>query len=296
MFSELIVWYLFFGGMSGGSYLAAYAFRILAKRRNLLPGAFVRGVWRWSLAISLGSLTVGVLCLLKDMARADRILTLFTSPSPSAIAFGSFALAIFSVFVIILLILSFKIVKSRYLPVVCIIEIVTTVLAFAVIFYTGIFLNGISAVPFWASLGIPLLFMFSSCSIGLAIVVVICAALPSRQVFLTTVMKGLLAIDFVIILLEVLSCVLLAWQSGGNQAAWASFSSLISGQYAYPFWLGFIALALCVPFVLEVFAFIRPRKRIVFYLFLSAAIVVGAFSLRYCVVNAGVHLSSYLLI
>lgn len=294
MFSDLITWYLFLGGLGSGAFLVYCATEVLAARAEdgwrYLSGMCQRPV----LVVSLGALLVGCVCLLKDMARTDQVLLVFTRINLTPLSIGALSLAgLMGCLVLLIVALYHR--RSRRSWVVPAVKGLGAVLSMVVMAYTGFFLFGIGAVPLWSSPALPVLFVLSSLSSGIAVVlmVVSCQVLYPKAV--ARQMAALLKVDGVLIALELICLAVMCFQLGGNEAARLSFESLMFGAYQIAFVGGFLVCGLAVPLALELAAPFLPKRSLVFYIFIGSFILVGAFFLRYCAINAGVHLSLFML-
>ena len=139
-------------------------------------------------------------------------------------------------------------------------DVVGAVLAVCVAAYTGVLLGDAGvAFPLWNMAVLPILFIVSAASTGIAATLLItrlvaadeAAALP--WLGKAGLVLPVLELALVIVLLAV------AGMAGGSAGAAgaASVANLVSGPYAVAFWLGFIVIGLAVPFVLE---FIEPPR------------------------------------
>lgn len=294
MFSDLITWYLFLGGLGSGAFLVYCVTEVLAARTEdgwrYLSNVCLRPV----LVVSLGALLVGCVCLLKDMARTEQVLLVFARVNLSPLSIGALSLTGLMV-CLVLLIMSLYHRRLRRSWAVPAAKALGVVLSLVVMTYTGFFLSGIAAVPLWTSPALPALFVLSSLSSGIAVVlmVVSCQVLYPKAV--ARQMAALLKADGVLIVLEVACLAVMYFQLGGSEAAQLSFESLVLGAYQIAFVGGFLVCGLALPLALELAAPFLPKRSLVFYIFVGSFILVGAFFLRYCAINAGVHLSLFML-
>ena len=91
MFNVLTTSYLFLGGTGAGALAVLCVLecaRVLRWRALAMPEEFFARAW----PVCAVTLATGMLCLLADLGRPDRLLGLLSSPTPSAMAAGSFAL------------------------------------------------------------------------------------------------------------------------------------------------------------------------------------------------------------
>lgn len=169
-------------------------------------------------------------------------------------------------------------------------DIVGAVLAVCVAAYTGVLLGDAGvAFPLWNMAVLPILFIVSAASTGIAVTLLItrlvaadeAAALP--WLGKAGLVLPVLELALVIVLLAV------AGMAGGSAGAAgaASVANLVSGPYAVAFWLGFIVIGLAVPFVLELMSH-RGSQSKALPMAGEACVLVGGFMLRYLVIMAAV--------
>lgn len=169
-------------------------------------------------------------------------------------------------------------------------DVVGAVLAVCVAAYTGVLLGDAGvAFPLWNMAVLPILFIVSAASTGIAVTLLItrlvaadeAAALP--WLGKAGLVLPVLELALVIVLLAV------AGMAGGSAGAAgaASVANLVSGPYAVAFWLGFIVIGLAVPFVLELMSH-RGSQSKALPMAGEACVLVGGFMLRYLVIMAAV--------
>lgn len=265
MFGALTICYLFFGGAGAGTLLVASVVDLAwAKEpfgasatgssadsarplRRIVARAFLAGF----LAVAFG-----VLCLLFDLGRIDRVEALFLSPTATYLTLGSFALAALLACSAFLVIARFFYLPDVGRRAVVAFEVAAVVLSLVVAAYTGMLLSSLQAVAFWDTPLVPVLFTLSSLSSG-------CAAL--------------LALG--------------SAQSSEAQAASRLFAG--AGNLALVWWVGFVGCGLVAPFALECAAEAASRRRgrrsQQVMALAGAFVLVGAFCLRLGIVDAGAH-------
>ncbi|MEF2593022.1 MAG: NrfD/PsrC family molybdoenzyme membrane anchor subunit, partial [Eggerthellaceae bacterium] len=169
-------------------------------------------------------------------------------------------------------------------------DIVGAVLAVCVAAYTGVLLGDAGvAFPLWNMAVLPILFIVSAASTGIAVTVLITRFVAADEVAALPwlgkagLVLPVLELALVIILLAVTGT------AGGSAAAAAAASvgNLVSGSYAVAFWLGFVVIGLAVPFVLELMSR-RGSQSKALPMAGEACVLVGGFMLRYLVIMAAV--------
>lgn len=89
MFNNLIVAYLFLGGMGAGSCCMLNVLGFATERAGIAS----RRLFGFGFLIASAVCTVGAFCLLADMRRPDEILILLTEPTLSVVSVGAYTLA-----------------------------------------------------------------------------------------------------------------------------------------------------------------------------------------------------------
>ncbi len=314
MFSTLVVCYLFLGGAGAGACLVLAVLGLLSprdqvavmtssrsKRRRAMmrvPNAY-RLLFVPGLIAALGTLIVGMIFLAVDLGRADRIVLLFIAPSASYITAGAWSLMLCAALSLLLLMVWMGLGRWRD-AVVRVMEVLVIVASIVVMVYTGLLLQSMPSVPLWNTPWLPVLFVLSSASCGIALVLGISVFSGAGQAF-HGVLKRLVVVDAVLVAAEgVVLALFLAMLAGtlpaesslidGTQmAASTSLQELIAGDYAYLFWSGFVLVGLLIPLVLDIVLARRARFLPGTILAVAACVLVGGFILRLCMVDAGVH-------
>lgn len=298
MFGELVVCYLFLGGAGAGACLVLSIMGVLVPRDRFSKGPvrsiFVsweyRKLFGFGFAFALVALVAGVLFLFVDLGRADRVLLLFTSPKVVHITIGAYAL-IFSILGATLQALIWtrmmQGVSVFFLRLLC---VLTAVLSLIVMAYTGLLLQSLRSVPLWHNIWLPMLFILSSLSCGMGLVMGASLLAGLGSVF-GSVLRRVAFFDGLVIVLEVLSTVafLLTTFSSASETAFLSGKELALGSNVGLFWVGFVLLGLVVPLALDYQLCSRQPIRPSSGLASVACVLTGGFVMRYCLVQAGVH-------
>ncbi|MBQ3385867.1 MAG: polysulfide reductase NrfD [Eggerthellaceae bacterium] len=297
MIGELAVFYLFLGGTGAGVFAVCALADLTFVRRAFGPAGHaqtpsVRPDVRtidYGFVVGLILLAVGIVCLIIDLGRADRVLALLLHPTFSVMSVGAYVLLLLlaaGAFLTLTALLYFP-ELSRSL--VSAVEIATVVLGVAAMAYTGILLATTGGVALWWSPFVPLLFSLSSTSAGIAVVLVV-GAFAEDTLRLSVLSRHLVKIDAIIIVLEVLCAAAFIWEStrDANPGTAAGLAILLHGEAALAWWLGFGVVGLAVPLIAEALH-VRlgmPSRRTL--AFAAVLVLVGAFCLRWSVVDAGV--------
>lgn len=169
-------------------------------------------------------------------------------------------------------------------------DIVGAVLAVCVAAYTGVLLGDAGvAFPLWNMAVLPILFIVSAASTGIAATLLITRLVAADE---AAALPWLGKAGLVLPVLElalVIALLAVAGMAGGSAGAAgaASVANLVSGPYAVAFWLGFVVIGLAVPFVLE-FMSHRGSQSKALPMAGEACVLVGGFMLRYLVIMAAV--------
>jgi formate-dependent nitrite reductase membrane component NrfD len=287
VFSQNVVWYLFFAG--AGSGLAFVVFCLDSFLRRWRPWFFgqYRALIVPGLLTSIALTLLGATFLFFDLGRPERILTFVTNPRPNALTIGTWSVLIFIILAALQLLVRLRLANAVPKPVHIAIRWTTAAAATSVMVYTGLLFQGLDALHFLASPLLPLLFVLSSLSCGIALLLLI-GFLRQPEGFslrpfvrLTRVHLPLLALELVVLVGYLLLMAL------GTQTAAASVTRLLSGDYSLVFWGGVIALGLALPFGMELVLHNRASwNSMAIY---ALACMGGALALRFCFLAAAAH-------
>ena len=163
--------------------------------------------------------------------------------------------------------------------------------------YTGVLLGAMPARPFWNSPVLALLFLVSSVSTGVAVILLARALLAGKTDRQYHESGYLLAVsDVMLIGFELMAILLFIMYAhltiGGVKEAMSVI--LFGGVLAAQFWIGVVAVGLFFPALVELYyviprllyqkAFAAPRG---IEIAVPIAVLIGGFMLRYVVVIAG---------
>lgn len=315
MFSMLVTCYLFFGGAGAGTLVVlcvlegvrAFPQPGLSFNGNVEGARMVRP-WvpgrrvvemqsmrrlpdelyerAWPLCFVL--IAAGMLCLMADVGRPDRVLNLLVSPHLSAMTVGAYALvaalALSAAFSARALLFSADSVPFRYFPLVGVPLGVVAGLVVAV--YTGVLLQSLASVLFWQTALLPLVFAASSLSCGIACVLGAAAFSDARLPFALELSR-LANADTVVITFEAVCLAAMLATSILTQEGQLCAAALISGDLRWEFWGGVVVCGIVVPVVLE--RFVTHGNFHNQCIWIAAFVLVGGFALRYCMVQAGMY-------
>jgi formate-dependent nitrite reductase membrane component NrfD len=280
----LIIAYLFLAGAGSGAFLAAVACDLLAPD--------------WSKALArAGSLAsgplviVGTACLVFDLEAGFwqpwRQFYLMSNLS-SAISWG---VLILSGFIPVALLYAAALNEISFVgryakKYVRHLEIVGSILAVSTAGYTGVLIAVVNGVPFWNTPVMPVLFMASAASTGLAVAMIGAAIIDISTIrTLSNFALGhviFLAIEAVVLILFVLMSL-----TRSVEAA-ASANILLSGFLSPYFWALVVMVGILVPFLLSIVEYLEYGEMSK-YLVVGAdlCVLVGGMSLRALIIFSG---------
>lgn len=295
MLSELVASYLFLGGAGAGStlllvfldFLSPGAGRSHKDSQNswYVPQDSYRKLFAPGFIIALLAVGIGVVCLLADLGRVDRVSLLFTSPTFSYIALGVFTLTVLLLLVGFLAAIWYFNFSGIKRWVVRVVEGACLVAAVVTILYTGLFLQSISAIALWSSPFIPVLFALSSLSSGLALVMLVVGISGAAKQYRKTMLR-LMRADSVVIFVEIIVLGVFVITGFQNPLISSTWSELLWGEAAQLFWIGVVSCGMIAPGLLGLpLGVNRLGGRMI----ASAVLVlIGGFCLRWCVIVVGV--------
>ena len=221
------------------------------------------------------------LFLLLDVGNADRVWLVMLTPLQSVPSVGAWLVVLLTLVSGLLAVFALvaQAVPRALLWVGCTIG---WVLALGVMGYTGLLLSDMVSIDFWHTPWLVALFVASSLSCGVAVVVGLDAvfAPPSCEVAsgVWHTGAGLGCVEAC-----VLAALLIA-QFGFTETSRTSCELLLTGALAPMFWLGVCAVGLALPLALHAAVRLLPQR--VAVLASSLGVLAGGFLLRYCIVAA----------
>jgi len=285
----MIVIYLFTAGVSAGA--------MVTSNLTLLygGGAFER-VGRWGAYIAPFPISLGLGVLLLDLGSPLNFYRLFmTLQLRSPMSYGSWAILLFAILSVIYLYLwlpekyqivgqtdsleKWKRILAKVMP----------FLSVGVASYTGLLLNA-SVRPLWTAPLLPVLFLVSALSTGVASVIFVSALSPWQRAkhkelhVLTKADAWLIVLECFILLIMIVMGRL------SSESVSFAFGSLLFGEFALIFWGLIVGLGLIIPFVLEYLELqdkIPVRWALPVTISSSFLVLFGGFFVRYIITYAG---------
>lgn len=171
-------------------------------------------------------------------------------------------------------------------------EIMGAVLGVCVGVYTGCLLGVCKGFPLWNSALLPVLFLVSAVSTGMAAVLLISIFRHPEEFNQVGVLKKF-HFCLPIVELALAAALLFITASNASAAGLSSVMSLVTGEFAAVFWLLFVAVGLVVPTALETWLlffsakeFEESRKAHLISAASDAGVLIGGFVLRLLVLLA----------
>lgn len=290
MLSSLIVLYLFLGGFGAGIVSVEVAWSLWMRHSGLALAVQTPYIRQRSLGLLVGCglLALGTVCLIFDLERPDRALFVLLRPTLSIISIGSYMLLILLGLSAVLTWQSHKkgrqLESARWYPW---LASVTLLFCLGVMGYTGVYLESIKAVAVWDSPLLPLIFVASSLSCGIAGVFLV-AMFVEDGWRLRERLRGWHGVHFVTLLVEVMALVSYVALMAFNPSTGESVELLLSpAAYGIWFTVGLGLLGLFVPLCVEAFELFVTNKRA--FPAAHCLCILGGFLLRFCLVGIGLH-------
>lgn len=284
-FEWYIAIYLFLGGVGAGSILSA-AFADLYNREK-----YINYIKSASL-IGMPAVAIGCLFLLLDLGQGltkPWLLFLLVANPTSAISWGTAILTLFIIFAAVYAAYNFNIIKfggSKFIPIFLIL------LSIGTAGYTGVLLGVLKAIPLWNQTLIPALFIVSAISTGISATVVVKEIIfKNKEENIKFIESGhfyLLVFEFIMVIAMILVAL------NGVPEMVYSIKVLLSGEYAFQFWLIFMILGLLLPLFLYCLQEINKlHMKGSFLIVIELLVLIGGYYLRYLIIHAGVFTEKF---
>lgn len=290
LFDTLITLYLFLGGAAAGALFVMSAWsiafhRTIKEQSQRLQAAF-KSLLSYGYLIGMILLIFSILCLVWDLGSPHRALSLFLRPRFTVLTFGSFAL-LFELLVVALLV-AVNLLNPQFISgaVRKVLEYLCSVLSLAVMLYTGVFLATNASVPFWNTETLVALFLFSSLSAGISVVLLI-DYFVKDQTLLLRAARPLQKAHVTILLLEMVVLACFAAIALSNPAASKSLALITSPDMLSVISVGVLGMGILVPLFLESYNLAtKPYRTIPVS---DVICLLGGLCLRYVIIMCGVH-------
>lgn len=295
VWGTIIAAYLFLAGLSAGAYLTS-----TYVSRKYPQAAAIRVTGRLISPVLMG---IGLLLLIVDaeagLKNPLRFIYLFTN-FKSVMTIGTYFISFFmlaAAYIALMEILKKEV--NKY------IEYIGGIFALGTAMYTGFLIGVITTVPLWNTAILPVLFVVSALSTGIAGTLLVAGFFDKKALHhILSVKKihlSLLGAEVFLIFTMFLIT------STANEAAAESVASLLSGEYSLLFWIGLVAIGLLLPIAVESFELMNMRKMektsagleiaaaggagIAGTVVTEASVLVGGFILRFLLLSAAVPIA-----
>jgi formate-dependent nitrite reductase membrane component NrfD len=286
----MVILYLFLGGAAAGSLFMMSTWSLAFHRRdhstnNHLHRAF-KSLMARCYTIGFAVLAVAVICLIMDLGQPGLALLLFLKPHPSVLTIGSYALLLELLIGLLLAIANLFDLSAIGARARKALELACCACSLVVMLYTGVFLASNASVAFWNTWVLVLLFLFSSLSAGISMVLLIDYFIINQTILLRAA-RPLQKAHIAILLAESLALAAFVAVALGNPATSESVALLAEPTILSTAIVGVVGMGILVPLGLETYTL---RARECRTIPVSDVIcLLGCLCLRYVVVVCGVH-------
>ena len=287
IWSGIIACYLFLAGLGGGAFITS---------------SFIR--WRHPEAVRMRvyghiiapvTVIIGLLLLMFDATAGlhnPLRFALLLSNFGSVMTWGVVFLGLFVIIAIIVAVLDLL---HKHIPVA--LEIIGSVLGVCVAVYTGCLLGVCKTFPLWNNALLPILFLVSAVSTGMASVLVAAIIRHPEEFNRVGVLKKFHFCLPIVELVLIASLCFITYQDTSAAGA-ASVAQLLTGAYAVPFWVLLVIVGLVLPTALETrmlfFSsreFEESRKAHWISFASDAGVLIGGFVLRLLILLAALPIT-----
>lgn len=288
LYGSLVIAYLFLGGTAAGALFVISAWSLLfqrAQRPSRLQTAF-EALRRRVYIAGVVLLVFAMVCLLWDLGNPGRALLVFLHPHPTVITFGAYTLAIETLVATLLSLVSLSqgpfSLHGRARGAV---ETLCCVGALATMAYTGVFLFQ-GGIPFWNHWSIIALFVLSSLSSGVSVVLLIDWVTQGQSLLLRAT-KPLQLCHIACLIAETVFLAIFSFAAFGNPSANASVNLLMEPDMLAIALVGVMGAGIVAPLTLETYSATRKECRTIPVS--DFVCLFGGLCLRYCLIACGAH-------
>ncbi len=291
MYSELIIAYLFLGGAAGGAFFVMSLWSLLFHRseRRLydrrLRMAF-RVMKRIVYTVSLVLLLISLGCLFADLRVPSKALLLLTRPQATPLNFGFFVLVALTCVGVALAAANSLRPRRMTGRVKAALEVVCAVTSCAVMAYTAVYLFNQKAVALWNSPWLIALFLCSSTSSGVS-VVLLCNWFAQGRTLLLRAARPLQRVHIAVLLTEGAVLALYVAAVSANPDTVPSLALFREPALWQTALIGAVGMGIVAPLFLETYALTYKQWRAIPVS--DVICLVGGFCLRWCLVMGGAH-------
>lgn len=280
----IIAAYLFLGGL-GGAVTAIAALHDLFFRKD--TETVDRRPTVFGVISGLAALGVGTVLLLVDLLQPLKAI-LGVMNFSSWITWGILFITFYMLFTVLYLAPYLNILTSVLGKYQKVTGTAAAVFGALVALYTGFLVSSSPGIPFWNTPALPLLFLVSAFSTGVALMMVYLALGKSRSDYGSNLLHLLERLDLGLIMLELVILGAYAnYARFGAEAAQMSMQFLLSSA---GFTIGFLLLGLLLPLALEVWG-VGSRQHVSTSVVAVASLLVllGGALLRFYILESGIY-------
>jgi len=269
---------LFLAGLGGGIMIvSAVADLIFGTGDLFLPASFAATVL----------LAIGASLLVFELGRPFQFLRVF-SLQKAIMTFGSYMLSL-----LIAVSFAYGTFLFSFLPwhamegLRQVVAAIGLLLGVGVVVYTGVLPASMKSRPFWHGPALPVLFMVSAISNGIAVQYLLVHVLSPGNVIginVVAIMEGLLtAANIMLLLVEliVLFIYVLTMRASAAPPAAQAANAWLTGRQKLAFWVGLVVIGLVAPLVLYAVGMN------ITWILASAGVLIGGTVLRFLIVYSG---------
>lgn len=256
-----IPWYLFLGGTSGGILIIAALLEIVAGDK-----AKFHALSGLSALLNLPLMIIGGLALTFHLGKPERglLFPLYMTNYDSWLVLGGWVIGIFVLLSVAVAAAWYFDIQRKWRMLLAVISLPTGVM---MCLYTGLLLSDVKFVPLWSEQFLPILFLLSGLSTGLAVCAINAYVVNYLPIFplhvrervrsanIQTTAPMLAGWDIAIVVIELIWLYLFVstlQKGGGGRGSQYAAAMLTEGALSTWFWLGVIALGLVLPLALSV--------------------------------------------
>ena len=264
---------LFLAGLGGGIMIVSTVADLFFGAGNLfLPASFAATVL----------LAIGASLLVFELGRPFQFLRVF-SRQKAIMTFGSYMLSL-----LIAVSFGYGTFLFSFLPWQAmeglrqVVAAIGLVLGVGVVVYTGVLPASMKSRPFWHGPALPVLFMVSAISNGIALQYLLVHVLSSGSV--VAVVEGILTAANILLLvveLIVLFIYVLTMRASAAPPAAQAANAWLKGRQKLAFWVGLVVIGLIAPLVLYAVGIN------ITWILASAGVLIGGIVLRFLIVYSG---------
>ncbi|MHB8074668.1 NrfD/PsrC family molybdoenzyme membrane anchor subunit [Desulfosporosinus fructosivorans] len=245
----LIVIYLFLGGLGAGAYLTSFA--VEQGWLGDAPTLKRAGYFIAAPVVALGTILL-VFDLGQGLAKPWLLIGLLANLR-SVMTWGVYIL---SAFILVGLVRAYLAFKNKQAPV--LLTWAGAILALATGAYTGMLLTDVQAIPFWNTGMMPVFFVVSALSTGLSATVLLAPFVEKDEIREGRAGQA----HFLLIIIEIVVAAIFFWtmlHGSKGPVGVQSATVVVSGTYAFMFWVLFIGLGLGLPYVVYALQILREQ-------------------------------------